>query len=169
VKRFHRSAACLALALLPATASAQYVESAEVAWAGTYTVTNTREVPDADSPNGLRFYSSGAKPVIEAERVPVTVDTRIGSGFVLRGTADSHSVQYQVVWRFPEPGMQSPEGKTSREWRSPPYSCPVGPYQPCLAGYVFRNEWEIVPGRWTLEVWAEGRRLFERSFEVYKP
>jgi hypothetical protein len=169
MNRSVQSLLCLALALLPAAASAQLVEEALVAWSGTYTVTQTRDEPDPNAPNGMRFFSSGAKPVIEAERVPVTVDTRLGAGFFLRGASESHSAQYQVVWRFPEAGMRNPEGKVSHESRSPPYSCPVGLNHPCLAGYVFRNEWEIVPGRWTLEVWAEGRRLFERTFEVYKP
>ena len=35
-------------------------------------------------------------------------------------------------------------------------------------GYGFENAWEIVPGKWTFEVWYQGKKLATQSFAVTK-
>jgi hypothetical protein len=37
-----------------------------------------------------------------------------------------------------------------------------------LAGYGFSRAWEIVPGKWTLEFWSDGRKLNTVTFAVEK-
>jgi hypothetical protein len=39
----------------------------------------------------------------------------------------------------------------------------------CLLGYGFDNDWEIVPGVWTEQIWYQDRTLAERSFTVSEP
>ena len=33
-------------------------------------------------------------------------------------------------------------------------------------GYGIENDWEIVPGTWTFEIWYSGRKLAEQSFTL---
>jgi len=37
---------------------------------------------------------------------------------------------------------------------------------PTYSAFVFENDWEIVPGPWTFEVFANGRRVLEKTFTV---
>lgn len=162
------SSSALFLAALTANGSplAQDGLHAELAWVGIYRVADTRPIDDPGAPAGRSFFSAGAAPVERTTTVPAEVGTRFGVGFLLKGAPVDQSVQYQVVWRFPAGGMRSPDGRTWFEHRSPSYSCPVGKDSPCLAGYPLQNAWELAPGKWTLEVWVEGRRLVEQSFEL---
>jgi hypothetical protein len=43
---------------------------------------------------------------------------------------------------------------------------PIG--QVLYFGYGFENDWELVPGTWTFEIWSDGRRLAEEKFTVIK-
>jgi hypothetical protein len=36
-------------------------------------------------------------------------------------------------------------------------------------GYVFENDWELVPGAWTIELWDGKRKLASQTFDVVKP
>jgi hypothetical protein len=38
-----------------------------------------------------------------------------------------------------------------------------------LRGYGLDDDWEAVPGTWTLQVWYGDRMLAERSFTLVKP
>jgi hypothetical protein len=35
-----------------------------------------------------------------------------------------------------------------------------------LDGYGFNEQWEIVPGTWTLQIWQGNRKLLERDFAI---
>lgn len=37
-----------------------------------------------------------------------------------------------------------------------------------IAGYQFRQDWEIAPGTWTIELWDGDRKLASQSFQVVK-
>ena len=36
-------------------------------------------------------------------------------------------------------------------------------------GYLFEEDFTLVPGVWTFEVWNGNRKLLEKKFTVYKP
>ena len=159
---------CLALQLFTGAAGAQHVQSAEVTWAGTYRVAQAREVDEPSAPTGRRYISSGAEPLSETEQISATIGTRFGVGFVLRGAPPGQVVPYRVGWRYPPKGLTNPETRTTLfEWRSPPYSCAID--QPCFAGYPLQHPWELLPGAWTIEIWVEGRKVVERTFELELP
>lgn len=162
-------ALCAAVALCVADAHAQQVERADVAWAGIYRVGTVREVEDPTSPTGRRLISAGAELVTETSRIPASIGTRLGVGFVLRGSPPGQVVPYHVAWRYPPRGLTNPERRTTTyEWKSPPYSCALE-RATCFGGYPLTHAWELVPGTWTIEIWADGKKLIEKSFEVFEP
>jgi hypothetical protein len=36
-------------------------------------------------------------------------------------------------------------------------------------GYTLDNEWELVPGSWTIQVFVDSRLVIEKTFNVYSP
>lgn len=36
------------------------------------------------------------------------------------------------------------------------------------SGFTFDQNWEIVPGTWTLEIWSDNRKLGEQIFEIVR-
>ena len=44
--------------------------------------------------------------------------------------------------------------------------CTAG--ESCLKGWFLSEEWELVPGTWTLEAWLGDRLVATQSFELYR-
>lgn len=164
------AAAALVLQCAGAGVSAQQVDAVEIVWAGTYTVGGAREVEDPTSPMGARLVAGGVRPLEETLRVPAVVGTRFGVGFVPRGEPAGARAPLQALWRFPERGLSNPHTRTTTfEWRMALESCTIGRAPWCMVGYPLRHDWELVPGRWTLEIRDGTRTLAERTFELYLP
>src|SRR5262249_54447189 len=143
--------------LCSGTVFGQVVESIDVNWAGTYEVGQSREIDDPRAPGGRRYVSTGVRPLQQTDRVPATVGPRFGIGYMLRGASYS-AAAVSSIWRFPPAGITNPQTRvTTYQWETQPYTCAIGRENFCFSGYAFRNDWELVPGRWTVEVWAEGR------------
>lgn len=68
---------------------------------------------------------------------------------------------------YPSPGLRNPAtGKTNIRGE---YSEQKKLGTETLQGYGFEEDWELVPGTWTFEIWQDGRKLAEQSFTVVKP
>ena len=46
---------------------------------------------------------------------------------------------------------------------------PEGTVVPVQAFWRFQHPWELVPGKWTIEIWVEGAPVLETSFDLYIP
>lgn len=151
-------------------AHAQQVDAVDVVWAGTYRIAGTKAVEDPTAPTGYRYIAQGVEPLENTDRIPAAIGTRFGVGYRLRGSPAGSSVSVQAFWRFPALGLANPETRTlTFEWKTPELQCPLEAAPFCLMGYPLQHAWELVPGQWTLEIWVEGKKLAERSFEVYLP
>lgn len=100
-------------------------------------------------------------------RVPAAVGVRFGLIFDLIGAPSGAVVPLRAIWRFPAPGLRDPRsGKVYTE-SVEDFPSPIG--EPRQRGYGFDNDWELVPGEWTLEILHGQRRLLSQTFTVYRP
>ncbi len=75
-----------------------------------------------------------------------------------------------AFWRFPERGLTNPETRmTIFEWKTAELQCRLEQQPFCLLGYPLHHAWEVVPGKWTLEIWVEGVKRVEATFDLYIP
>ena len=163
-------AAFLFVWAVAAGAHAQQVRSLDLLWAGTYEVTATREVEDVTAPAGRRKVAGGVQPLVATDRIPAELGTRFGIGFVLRGEPAGAKPEVYAIWHFPQRGLTNPQTRTTTYvWRMDLRHCPIEREPYCLVGYPLQHAWELVPGTWRVEIWAEGRKLAEKSFELYVP
>jgi Domain of unknown function (DUF3859) len=153
--------------ILVSLASAAGSERIEILWAGTYTVSQSKEVVDPNAPSGKRFLSSDPTLLSQTSRIPAVIGTRFGIRFRFKETSGTQTVKYRMVWRFPAPGIANPlTGNVTRETA---LDTACGSNSPCFAGYPLREEFEVVPGVWTVEIWVDNSKALEHSFEVYRP
>jgi hypothetical protein len=151
-------------------AVAQQVKDVDVLWAGTYKIAATKKVEDPTAPTGYRFLAQGIEPLVQTERIAATIGTRFGIAYVLQGEPEGAAVPVHAYWRFPARGLTNPETRTTLfEWKTPELSCRIEQKPFCLMGYPLQHAWELVPGRWTIEIWVEGVKRVEASFDVYIP
>jgi hypothetical protein len=80
-----------------------------------------------------------------------------------RPVAKSRSISSTPI---PAPVLADPKSSTPlRESRFQKVK-PIG--KVLYFGYGFENDWELVPGTWTFEIWFQGRKLAVEQFTVVK-
>jgi len=95
--------------------------------------------------------------------VPMKLNVHFGFRYRLIGVPEGQEVEVRAVTRYPTtvsppggPGPITESGYTGR------LRAGVVSYH----GYGFDYDWELIPGRWWLEIWQGKRRLAAQSFDV---
>ena len=154
----------LALLLGVGAAQAQTVDRLEITDFGTYKV----------EPGNKRENAEGLKTTI-ARRVEhlestTTIPARIGISFGVRykivGEPDNAEVTLRKVISFPPPGLQPSRGKIMPQSESKVETM-IGETAADL--YTLEDNFELVPGVWTVELWDGERKLLTQSFTLEKP
>ena len=100
----------------------------------------------------------------ETTRIPAQLGTVFGFTYVLSGKPDEKPLPLRYVWTTPgitPPGMNT-IFQEEFDWGCKPGS---------KGGHLirFEEDWELVPGVWTLKVLHGNNVLAQQSFTVYRP
>ena len=162
--RFLPIAAVLLAAPLAATAADVRVERIDVIDAGIYTVAIGEETADPSAPTGTIAAPITATLVEATTTIPGRLGLEFGLRYVIVGEPAGAEVPLDFVIAYPPPGLVDPaEPEPLRESR---YTRQKKIGETVYLGYGFENDWEIVPGEWTFEIWYDGAKLATRSFAV---
>ncbi len=163
---FATAIAALLLPFAPAAEAQQpRIERLEIIGAGflSYEQASERtDVPDAVGgivirPKNMRFLSD--TPAVTAK-----IGTSFGVRFLIVGQPRNADVTLRSVWKIPSPGITDPKsGRTYKESVSE-FTTRIG--DAYLDGYGFNEQWEIVSGTWTQQIWQRDRKLLERNFTI---
>ena len=165
-----RLTAAVLLAVLAGTAFAQKAHEVEILWVGRYKISETQKVADPMAPSGYHYTARGIELLESTRKVPAVIGTRFGVAYELKGGEPGTVVPVRAFWRFPPSGITNPETRTTTfEFRTAELQCRVGQKPFCLMGYPLQYEWELVPGRWSVEIWVDGVQTAEASFNLYRP
>jgi Domain of unknown function (DUF3859) len=100
------------------------------------------------------------------DRIAAAVGVHFGIYFnIVSSPADGIlTVLYRIS--VPEPGLTGGSAPGRQRVLTDRPQCILG--RPCVVGFVFEREDEIVPGKWLLEVSFRGKTLIEHEFTVYR-
>ena len=99
-------------------------------------------------------------------QIDAKAGTVIGAELTIVGAPRRGKVPIKVVWRYPSPGLINPETKSARTEDEYTDVQLVGETFPVFWGLT--QEWHLVSGTWTLEVWHGERKLVEQQFQISK-
>ncbi len=157
-------AALLVLAPLAAITADLRVERIDVVDAGIYTVAIDEETADPNAPGGTIAAPITATLVEATATVPARLGLEFGLRYVIVGEPVGAEVPLDFVIIYPPPGLIDPaEPEPLRESR---YTRPKKIGETVYLGYGFENDWEMVPGVWTFEIWHGDAKLASLSFAV---
>lgn len=137
--------------------------------AGLMSLGQDKTIKDDSISTGTRIQASAT--IIKVGKdidIPEKSEFAIGVDFLLVGTPKGASVPLKIIWRYPEPGLKSPDTGTTKltdEYVDPNHT--LGK-RDALFWKFTDAEWVRIPGIWTLEVWQDDRKLLAQEFNLRK-
>lgn len=126
---------------------------------GTYEVV---EIADSETKNGAVVFGVADQRLLETTtRVPLERGLAFGYRFRLEGRPRKD----EIVFVTDLPAAGGGEGREVVRFTRTCEQTAVNPF----IGYWFDGLQDDAPGRYVLQVWADGEMLCEKSFEVYAP
>ena len=138
----------------------------EIVEYGIYRAKKVTSVEDKNVVGGSRDAIENFILVSQTNKIPATIGTRFGFRYVIKGEPKGAVITLKMVGKYPAPGLKSPGDKRPHYYDQYSLRVAVGD---SFTSYSFDEEWELVTGDWTFEIWYEGRKLAEKIFTVYKP
>jgi hypothetical protein len=158
---------CL-LWLLTATAGAAYaqgqVQSLEITDYGLYTL--DREISGRDSQGISLGTASNIKHTATQRTVPAQIGATFGFRYRVVGRPEGATVDLKKVIVFPSPGLLTPTSSTRVPKAEFNVEAKIGETNSEL--YTLEDNFELMPGIWTLEMWQGNRKLVSQSFKLDK-
>ena len=160
-----------AAAAWPLAARAQQAETVridriEVVRPGVYEIQAGTSREDQSISTGHKVAVRAYKNLRTGTQIDAKAGTVIGAELTIVGAPRRGKVPIKVVWRYPPPGLINPETKSARTEDEYTGVQVVGETFPVFWGLT--QEWHLVPGTWTLEVWHGERKLVEQQFQISK-
>jgi hypothetical protein len=161
-----KTLAAILLIVASTSAYAQKVTGAEIIDYGILKKIKSEGVLDApDSVTGKANNVIASQLVQSTATVKATVGTTFGIFVKLVGEPNGTVITSH--FRCIHPKLTDPVSGRSSEsdaWESPR---PIG--TPRYVSYTFDHEWELVSGKWTIQVLQDGRVIAEKTFDVVVP
>jgi hypothetical protein len=123
---------------------------------------------DADLPGGFENYTPNAFVSQETDTIPAARGNCFGIRFTVRGLPAGATVRLRKVVSYPL--MRRPDGSTSTGYETA-IELPAGRDGSLTAteGYSLDDDFELLPGPWTIEIWLGDRRLVGKTFSLVSP
>jgi hypothetical protein len=152
------------LLALPGLAQAQTIERIELLEYGLIAATVTSRHSAPGTASGQEGVLDQIAFTEKTTRVPARLGTRFGIRF---RPPVGQSISLEQRWHLPAPGLRNPQTGNVYRQTTFPIEAVIG--DDGVRAYAFDEEWELVPGDWTLEIWSGQRKLLSQTFTVFRP
>ncbi len=150
--------------MLRAQTTQARVDGATIGDPGIYTSSVMKDIPDANTAEGVRHTVGNISLQSRTETIPARLGVGFGFHYTITGAPNGAQVQIRFVNRFPDPGLKNPT--TGETTHIEEYSSNATVGNEMYKGWHFDHDYELVPGTWTFEIWYGNRKLGEQSFNV---
>jgi Domain of unknown function (DUF3859) len=153
------------LILFSGRADAQTKLTAEIVEYGIYTADATSSEREA---NGLLSTQlTNVRLAVKTTTVPAQLGVHFGIRIRVNGGPIGERVTLRKITLFPPPGLRSPAVSQPLKSSERFLSVPIG--ETHYTSYGFDDPWELVPGRWEVQIWSGDRKLASQVFNVVAP
>lgn len=95
--------------------------------------------------------------------IPGVLGTEFGIQYKVNSTPKGALFEVSSVILFPEGGLIDEKGKVYKQ-ATETFKIPIG--ERAFYGFGFDEPWEIVPGKWVIQIWHKKSRLVQKTFNV---
>jgi hypothetical protein len=160
------SSLLLLLASVDAYAQTPQVTRIDVTEYGIYTSTIQSTQAAPGTATGALNHVTNFRLAVTTRTVPAQQGAQFGFRFNVVGPPSGMVVPLHSVTILPPPGLRNPatgQVKTQSDYDA---NTTVGADN--YRSYTLTHDWEVVPGIWTMQIWYQGRKLVEQSFNVVR-
>ncbi|MEO8667519.1 MAG: DUF3859 domain-containing protein [Bauldia sp.] len=153
--------------LLPVAFAAQAetrIDRIDIVDKGIYTIETGQQTQDTGTPTGEITAVETARNVEATTSIAARVGLEFGLRYLIVGAPAGDEISLDFVILYPEPGLRDPQEEVPVKQSRYSRQKKIG--DTLYLGYGFDNDWEIVPGTWTFQIWDKDRKLAEQSFTV---
>jgi hypothetical protein len=158
-----------ALLLAPAVAHAQapQIDRIDIVEYGIYTAKMTGERAAPNAVMGAVASLGDVQHAVTTRTIPAQQGVRFGFRYKIVGAPENARTLIHIVTIFPSPGLTNPATRKTASRSEYDATATIGGTE--YQDYGLDNAWEVVPGRWTMQIWYQGRKLAEQTFTIGKP
>lgn len=138
------------------------ITGVQVTHYGIYTGNQGTRQPTA---SGVTYSEYDGLRLAETTRtVALQRGVNFGFEYTITGSPDKANVPIRIVVRFPAPGLNKPGSSTPLTDASFDLTKQIG--VSAWNGYSIDEDWEMVPGQWSFEIWSNGQKLETQTFTL---
>lgn len=142
------------------------VNNIEISDYGIYGGRKVVKMKQPGAPTGSKNMVKTIFLVNETTDIPATLGTRFGLRFVVNGSPPNEVVFITKVVILPKEGLKVPNKENRIYKYERKMKTKIGLSE--FTGYTFDNEWETIPGKWTIQLWYDGKKMAEKLFTVHE-
>ena len=151
--------------VIPFCSTAAEVEGVTIIEYGIFKAKELRQENTPATATGTSNIVTDVELVQRTDNIPAIAGTRFGFRCIIKGSPQGQEVK--IVRRNILPGLRNP--KTGNIFYTEEYERTQRIGKEFYIGYKFEENWELIPGKWTFQLFYGGRKLAEKTFNVYKP
>lgn len=106
--------------------------------------------------------SFGKKLIKQSEEVTAKIGSNFGFRYTLTGPKDEVEVTIRVIHPFPLKDPVTGKEFAKSEWSQ---EVPIN-HENWNTGWNFENDWEIVPGKWVMQLLIKDKVILEKTFLI---
>ena len=144
-------------------ANAQQISSVEIIEYGIYTADITTTQQDS-SALGAHNTVSNIRHAATTTTIPAQIGVHFGFRYRVNGSPQGEKVELKRVTIFPPAGLKSPKSPQTLQKNENTIVRSIGATS--YTDYSFDDDWELVSGTWTIQLWHGERKLAEKAFTV---
>jgi hypothetical protein len=133
---------------------------------GIYQGAPEKTIKSSEAGTGDVELGGSIKLVKKTEKVPAVLGTKFGLKFYLPVELRRNGIILKYV--FLVPGLKDPRTGKIQERIEVPGKYDGGADGIAYVFYDFTDQWELVPGKWTFQVFHDDEKLIEKTFTVVK-
>jgi hypothetical protein len=145
-------------------ASAQQIDRVEIVEWGIYRDERTGVAPAPLAVTGTTNLVTNVRLQQKTTTIPALVGMTFGIRYQVVGGRPGTMVRLRCVTRLPGQGVTNP--RTGKIFAVSEFETDAVVGSTTYLGYSFDYDWEVETGPWTLEIWHDGRKLAEKTFQV---
>jgi hypothetical protein len=144
-------------------ASAANISKIKIVEHGVFEAQKTKDQEAKDTSIGYIDIIDNIRLVKETDTIAAAVGTQFGIRYIVEGEPDG--AQIKILVKVLHPRTVNPKNNkevTLDQWSSYPT---IGKTK--YSGWGFDHGWELVPGKWIIQLWYGDRKLAEQAFTIH--